>query len=523
MPLEVTHPGADRRGRAGRIAAALALASFLIYAAAALLVYHDRTSQYAVERSSLAAAVSTIVYDAPVGAVYSGVLAELLKDFDHPLQPMLARLAQGDTPLGNLVLTNGDGNGIGYPVFATVALELFGIRLEALGYGFLCLVGLSAAAFILRYRDGRLLFAPLVFLTFTVMLFTPVASTQGVLNQAFFGGIRYFSLAAILPALHLLLELGDPQQPSRRRFAADLALASVQLFVLFVAILVRGSPGYNLIGIAVICLALLFRRRRDRDAVRSLMRKAGSILLIGAAMASVIYLWVPASYNETGRITGIVWHRVIVSLTLNPAWPFGDLQTTYRCRQYLPDGLAEVAVDQTGHCLWISYAVDHNMSEQQLIEGVYDGEYESVMRHDFVYILENYPEEVFNTFFKIKPVAILKSITDNVRITSNNMPTIIVILLAWEILAVFLVWHLVRMRSNGPAIDAAAGPIALLTILSFVPPMVAWGTPSTIWDNLFYVLFDSTILFCALLPMLKPSRLRRGYDAVLRLVGVETS
>jgi hypothetical protein len=508
---------------AAALAVVLAMASFAIYAAAALLVYQDRPSQHYIERYCLAAAVSSAVYGAPVGAIYSGVLAALIDDTKAPIEARLAALARGDTPRGQLEPANHDGQGIGYNAAATVFVWLFGVRFEALEYGFLSLVGLSTLAFSLRYRDARLCLAPLAFLALTIMLFTPLSRDQTILDQAPFAGVRYFSLAAILPTLHLLLELADPRQPSRRGYGANLALAAIQLFVLFVAILVRGSPAYNLIGLVVTCLFLFFHRRRDGAAVLRLAFKAGSLLLIGATMASMIYLWIPASYKDSGRIGGVVWHRALISLQVNPAWPFGRLSATYRCEQYLPQGLAGVSGDQIGHCFWIAYAIEHGLSSGRLVDEVYDGKYESVMRSDLIAIFRKYPKEVLATFLIYKPLLTLAAIKTASAISIGGISYWLILFPISESVIVLLFWKAVAAHGARSIIGALAAPAAVLTILAFLPPFVAWGAIYTVWDNVFYLFFDAAILIGALLFLMKPSRLRRGYDAVLRIAGMGAS
>lgn len=531
MPLDANRQGpeADRgvdrptRRIGSRLAMVLAAVSFVIYAVTALLVYQQLPSSHGVERYSIAAAVSTLGYGAPVGAMYTGVLTELINAPGPQLADTLSTLARGDTARGDLIAVNHDGNGIGYPVFATVAMALFGIRLDALCYGFFSFVGISTLAFILRYQDARLLIVPMAFAVMTAMLFTPLAQLQTVLDASFLGGIRYFSLAGILPALHLMLELADPAQPNRRRFAGNLGLAAIQLFALFIAILVRGSPGYSLIGLGVFCVILLFRRRHDGAAVRRLALNAGGLLLIGAAMTSAIYACVPASYKETGRTTGIVWHRMVVSLSLNPDWPFGDLNETHNCRQYIPKGLAAENGDQIGHCLWIVYAAENGMSLQQIVDGVYDRQYESVMRADFIHILLSYPNQTISTFFINKIELILDSIKIILKISGSITNNFYISSLLIELMIVFLIWRLTQQQKIEQAIEDIWLPATILSVLSFALPIVAWGRPDTMWDNVFYLFFDSALVAGAVVPMLKPRSLRRGYDTILRLLGVEAS
>src|ERR1700674_4247309 len=62
----------------------LAIASFVIYASAVLALHPDRNNGFVAEREAFAAAVSTTVYQAPLGTIYSG-LAKRVRDSNTPL------------------------------------------------------------------------------------------------------------------------------------------------------------------------------------------------------------------------------------------------------------------------------------------------------------------------------------------------------------------------------------------------------------------------------------------------------
>src|SRR4051812_40621083 len=88
MEMATVAMGVDRHCSSKRmriwIPIGLVALSFFIYAYAVLIVSRDQQNDFIPERSSIAAAVSNVAYGAPLGKVYSGVLAQLL-DFKVPL------------------------------------------------------------------------------------------------------------------------------------------------------------------------------------------------------------------------------------------------------------------------------------------------------------------------------------------------------------------------------------------------------------------------------------------------------
>jgi hypothetical protein len=165
---------------------ALGVISFVIYASALFALPQMRDVAFCCEQSSLAAAVSRVVYRTRLGALYSGVLQRLLPDIETGSPPsmlqMLDKARWTDVELGTLLKTTADGNGIGYVLFATSALRLFGLHIWALPALMLVLMGLSAAAFLRRFSGDLAGVVVLYFCSLTVMLFTPLAWHPGILG-----------------------------------------------------------------------------------------------------------------------------------------------------------------------------------------------------------------------------------------------------------------------------------------------------------------------------------------------------
>jgi len=148
----------------------LAVASFVIYICAVLTLHQHRTAPFTPEREAFAAAVSTTVFGAPLGTMYSGVEARL-RDANTPLEATLEQTVGGEVAPGVVVPDGGkDGNGIGYIVLTTGAVYLFGASTAA---AILAMLAVSGAA--LQWRFGaRSAVAPLLyFVALTLLLFTP--------------------------------------------------------------------------------------------------------------------------------------------------------------------------------------------------------------------------------------------------------------------------------------------------------------------------------------------------------------
>jgi hypothetical protein len=196
-----------------RLRMLLALASFMIYAAGAISLHQDRTSAWQIEFDGpFQAALSHSEFGAPIGTYYLNIFHHLRNMRGDPNQYQdFENLADRRTKIvpGDLMQWVQNGEGVGYVLFSTAAMKLFGAHISSALYFFLLLVGISVCIFVWRFRDQRLLLAPLTFAALTLMLLTPLATDHYVADQAPIGGLRYFSIAGIIPAAYLLLEILD--------------------------------------------------------------------------------------------------------------------------------------------------------------------------------------------------------------------------------------------------------------------------------------------------------------------------
>ena len=254
-----------------------------------------------------------------------------------PIQQALEATARGGTETGRLLMVNPNGDDLVFTVIATLAMRLFGLNLSSLTLALTCFMGTSTLVFLLRYQDNRVFAVALYFFTLTVMLFTPLATDSDIVNELPLGGIRYFTLVGILPAMHIFWEIVEPAKSDLTARPGNFILLGIQVIVLAVVILVRGSAGY-LLGALIVAFFLALRaRHHDPAALRNLLRKGAFIAFLSGVLGASFYLWVPQAYKDSGQITGVFWHRMVISLGANPAWPFGDLRDVYApCKPYHP-------------------------------------------------------------------------------------------------------------------------------------------------------------------------------------------
>ena len=500
--------GISRRRVAVLVRVGLAIGSFVIYAIAALTIIDHRVAnpvvmtgqrlhvQFETERTSLAAAVSNVVYRAPIGTIDTGALA-LFGDFSKPTRQTLDETRWGEVRTGSLLQAAADGNGIGYPVIASLAMRLFGLHLSSLIFALISLMAISTLVFLIRYRDDRLFAVPLYFSSLTIMLFTPLATDPFTATQIPVGGIRYFSLVGILPAMHIFWEIGDPSRFNSKTAIRNLILLGIQVLVVAVVIVVRGSAAYLPGALAAAFLLTLGAYRRNPAGLRDLLRKGALMAALGAVFVGSFYLWVPEAYKESGRTMGVFWHRVLISLGANPAWPFGNLREAYSsCAPYAPQrfntpqSLVPGIVDWNGRCIWWVYALEHGLTPGETLEEIDGGRYEMVMKQTFLEIAREYPKEVWETFVYYKPMLIFRSLR---RLLNFYLPGktlgIQSLLLALLLAQAGTLAAFIGSGMPGSSEDRTrllAGALLLFSVCSLGPLLVAWSNLHTSADLLFY-------------------------------------
>jgi hypothetical protein len=493
--------------------ATMAIASLLLYAAGLVTLHQDRAPGWSLEAQGIVpVAVSHLVYGTPLGAVDDNVEQRFLHPDGASVQALLTAAASGSIPRGAVDMYSPDGASAGANVFATAAMALFGIALASLVKLYLVLIGFSVVAFTLRFQDNRLIAVPLYLLVVTLVLVTPFATSAAAVVYMPIGGLHYFAVAAILPALHVFFELTERSGTEDRghRIANDLLLF-VQAAVLFAVILMRSSAGYLLIVLFAVWLWKIWSDRNQRGELTALLAKTA---IVGAALALwtvFIAVELPA-YAKSDRVVGNFWHRTFGSLALSPEWPFGNLRQVYDCTAYIPEGLTRQDMDRNGHCVWWVYPPNKTRSVKDVVAGVYGAEYEKVIRQAFFYVVAHYPRQVFELYAYEKSRYILLVLGEAAH-ASFGLPgalvvkplfslprapvskTLFAVVAAQGLL--FVGFIVVLAAVNRSIVDRRLLILPAFFVASLAPLYFAWANYWTSADTV--VLFYSCILLAVLL------------------------
>jgi hypothetical protein len=470
----------------------LAAASFLLYAFAAIVTFYRMPTSWAPEYAlSIPSAISNVVYGLQLGLTDSNVLGE----FDATLaaegvtpasvEKAVAVAARGDLGRGT-ALTTTDGTGIGQVLFIDFAMRLFGPRLSSILYCFLLFMGLSTWVFIGRYKDGRLIFVPVQFVALTCMLLTPLFTEPIIRDQVSIGGNRFFGILGILPALHIFFEFADGAGPTRDGAWKNWILLGTQAFILALVLLVRSANAYMLAPAICAALFSVYRRRGDPAERQRLYRKFGNTAILGIVFTSILIACVP-NYVKSGRIGGILWHRAFVSFVFHPEWPFGNLRDVYACTKYIPEGLQRDGNnDRNGHCIWWAYPPNQTRTVGEVQNGTYGPEYETALRRAVFYVIFSYPRQALQLYFYYKPLLILDTLRAALDWQLERVPPSILVLavLQLELFLWFVAAGAVKVPFNAAT---TLGVLALFSLFSIAPPLVAWAVLWTSADLIFYM------------------------------------
>ena len=467
------------------LARLLVLISFVFYAAAALSLHQaSRIPFYVEEDDPLPAVLSHWIYGLPLGEadrdleMYFGSSEIAKEPADVAVDGAFKRFAPAS---GSISLTH-DGIGAGTFVFENIAFFIFGPRAHWLPVFFLSLLGISAAMFLARFRDYRLIAVPIFFTGATLLSMTNLSVMPNA-GQAPIGGMRYFAVLGILPALHWCFEFLDESESFGPWAARRWIPLAVQAILIAIGILVRGSPLYLLVVVAIASYVGYRRKRRLVQAMPEFMRCA---VLGGAPLLAVIALILVAypKYASSGRTFGNVWHRAFVSFAVtNPTWPFPGLRKTYDCTDVIPEGLSRAAPDRNGHCVWMVYEHRLGVSAGKANLKVYDGDYEAALRSAFFRLWWDYPRESFLTFFYYKPINIFTNTVESVKfnreiLTAKIRPWLI----GGQILILILIMCLCG-KNFKIIVKGSMLFIVGIGVCTLLPQWLAWSTPFTATDT----------------------------------------
>jgi hypothetical protein len=467
------------------LARLLVVISLVFYTAAAVSLHQpSRIPFYIEEDDPLPAVLSHWIYGLPLGKVDHGLetyfhAAEVAK---QPVDVAVKGAFQrGAPPSGNIGLTE-DGIGVGSFTTANLAFSIFGPKARSLPTFFLTLLGISAAMFLIRFRDCRLVAVP-IFFTGATLLSMTVVSEMPDAAQAPIGGARYFAILGILPALHWCFEFLDESEPFGPWPAWRWTPLAVQAILMTIGILVRGSPLYLFIAVAIAGYVGYRRKRRLARAIPELMRCAvfGAVPLI-AVIAGILIAY--PEYTHSGRTFGNVWHRAFIGFAeTNPTWPFPGLREAYDCTDVIPEGLSRAAPDRNGHCVWMVYEHRLGASAAEANLKVYDGDYEAALRSAFFRLWRDYPRDSFLTFFYYKPIDIFMSAVDSVKININSSTARLILWFVFGQMLTLISIICVYGENFMAIIKGSALFIVGLWACALLPQWLAWSSPTTTTDT----------------------------------------
>jgi hypothetical protein len=453
----------------------MSLGSFALYVVAVLLLRQDVAYGWRIEAgSAIPVAISHLVYGTPLGAVDWNMLMRFSNLQGATVQDVMGLAVSGGIPRGETLMYAIDGNGVGINLFTTFAMWAFGIKLSSIIIFYLLFVGLSAAAFTGRFQDRRLVVVPLYFLVVTVMLLTPLSASHQGVDQNAIGGVRYFVLAAFLPAFHIWFELIDRKNEPRRSLLVRNRLLLLLQALLFVgAFLARTATGYVIGAFLLAAIYRLYRARRHGDGLRTLAVAGGTLGIAVAVWAAFIIVATPA-YVQSGRVFTVFWHRAFISFSNSPDWPFGDLQSVYHCP---PAELSRTDADENGGCVWWADSAKAKRSQMDIAKGTYGGEYEKVLRHAYFYVVTHYPRQVLDLYVNVKSQLLKRTLIDALdflkQLPQSPMWQTLFLIVAAQVILLVLSFLLSGFGAAG-LLDPGLIIFPLLLVLSIVPRYVAW-------------------------------------------------
>jgi hypothetical protein len=324
------------------------------------------------------------------------------------------------------------------------------------------------------------------------------------------GGIRYFSVVAILPAFHLLLECVDARGPGSQMTRGTFATMSVQVVILVLAILVRNSGAPFIAAVAFGCVVVAWNTRREPGATMRMLRKAAYMIIVGAAFVGLLILLVSKDYVGNGRFTETVWHRIFLGLHVNPAWPYGNVRDLFDCKRFIPEGILPGADDKGAHCVWWDYATKHNIPVDTAVTMTYGREYDKALREAFFKIVRLYPGEALKTFLYYKPQYIVWSIAQSLDLKLAGLQPALTWLLVASLvnLLAFALFPSPISWSNSHLI--IAGATLLLAAFSTLPYIAVWAMPHTSGDLLLLCFFALGLAATAIVAKIRSRLLPRS-------------
>ncbi len=499
-----------------RLAAANALAvfSFVVFAAAVLSLHQERSISFDLEEAGPFPAVLSHYLFGSRDELADSAMTRFFRERLHtlPAEGAIERALQGEIKPSHELAPVDDGTGIGPILMIHTAFALLGLRARSLPYLFVLVIGLSAVAFMLRFQDRRIFAVPVLLTAFTALVLSPLTLTQ-VAQQAPFGGMRSYAIVGILAALHWCFDIVTGSSIRRPRWIVGAVLLTIQIAVLGFAILVRNAPAY-LFGPPFAVGLYSLRANWGWPGLRNIVLR---VVVPAVALVAVLFSITPIAYPEyarEGRAFSTLWHRLFVTFGVHPAWPFPGLSEKYPCPE-IPEGLTRGGSDRAGHCIWWNYARLHGVPVEQAVRETYGAEYEKALRSAVWYVVRTYPKETLETFLVVKPKMIIRNALAMLalRATDENRLFVALFVLQCAILiASMIVWPLGPVLAD---IASAAGLLLLFLACSVTPQIIAWASPPTAIDFNVFVMCTIILGFWSALAVARMAPVR--FQAACRL------
>jgi hypothetical protein len=471
--------------------------SFVVYAFATLSQHQGRTIPFPVEESGpIEVVLSHRIYGTSAGVYDNGLWKYYLDSTQLPADQFIGQALRDPPQRWGSVSPLVSGTGVGSIVLVQAAFFLFGVRADALPMLQVLVIGISVLCFAVRYQGRRLIAAPILLSALTFLLATTLSAEHWAV-QAPIGGVRYYIVAALLPALHWCLDmLGADPSPRLRSWLRWIAL-TVQILILGVAILVRGSPIYLLIPVALSAAIAWLGGVRETSRHRLLIHLAvpAAVLMLGLA---VFPRFAFPAYATTGRLNTVFWHRAFIGLGVNPHFPFPGMREKYDCTAWIPERLIPGTGDRNGHCVWTSDPASAAYLKGDSTYGIYGRAYEVSLRRAFFNVLLTYPREAFATFFYYKPIETIQGMKLALSIDPNLSRRLV-----WlSVLQLCLFVGFVCLRPVSQPVRRMGSELSLLLAFAGAalgPQILAWTNPSTAIDMTIYVFCAAAIVLEGLL------------------------
>jgi hypothetical protein len=381
---------------------------------------------------AIAVAISDVVYHLNLGYVAHNAVAQKLYKVIEQSDPldasMIPRLHDARvindalkqaSQLGPLEPGSFDNNtlvsmyynDLGFVDYIELAFSIFGLKIQSLYSLFFLLLGISVAAFVCAFPKNVLAAGIIVAICFGFL--AEINSTIFIDFMPSVYGLRYPSVLAIVPALHLGLLLAWRQRLS----PVAVLLATAQVLILILAIKLRGSAGWALIFLLavaavqfVVALITNWRRGEDRrivviDAIGSacrwpLLLTLGLVLLHGAYLRQSLH---PVYDTDDVIARHGLWHTLYINLA---GFDRGALQLS---------GHSTRSGDDVGYSASILYAKSHHLFVDPLHFGspltgttIRQQFHDNLMRRVFLgYAIEN-PSRVLDVFLIEKPEILVR-------------------------------------------------------------------------------------------------------------------